>query len=409
MLFCFGILVPIGIFFARYYNHMPSWVEVHKLTMLLSATALLVASLTGIVENHGQHLKNPHSIIGILMTVLLATMVVSGYVSEGITFSSKLLRYYHKWMGITLFLLSYAQIFLGTQRLVLITPWLPSYAPFISLIVTPLTCILLALKYFSTKFDLLMNEVSMVLPMYTWEEFHKKISEGQQWIIVDEKIYDISSFKKRHPGGKNVLISSIGMDVSESFSRSAAGRGTVIAKHVHSRAAMNQLSKLVIGRTEKSTPALFTKMKSVTSLTNLEAPFAEVQQEKVQVSKRTSVHDPGWRISMVDAAALDIPAVSKVGRRSVTGEPANKPLAIMNEYASARRERRGSVDMQPSTAPRSFAVGKFYSCKLLECETVVTGSSTASFRSIMRLEIQLPQPAYYNGPGCHILVFCIYV
>ena len=41
--------------------------------------------------------------------------------------------------------------------------------------------------------------------------------DDAKWIVIDGKIYDVSSFMKRHPGGENIMSSYIGQDATVSF------------------------------------------------------------------------------------------------------------------------------------------------------------------------------------------------
>jgi len=53
----------------------------------------------------------------------------------------------------------------------------------------------------------------------TKEEFdkHSSINLGEQWIIIDGKVYDITKFKSIHPGGKKILADMTGKDASQMF------------------------------------------------------------------------------------------------------------------------------------------------------------------------------------------------
>lgn len=48
-------------------------------------------------------------------------------------------------------------------------------------------------------------------------EQHKPGDQGGVWLIVDNKVYDVTSFVDDHPGGKKVLLSAAGTDASEKF------------------------------------------------------------------------------------------------------------------------------------------------------------------------------------------------
>lgn len=54
---------------------------------------------------------------------------------------------------------------------------------------------------------------------YSIEEVNKHNKDGDTWIVVDGKVYDISSFMTAHPGGQAPLedVSVAGQDVSRQF------------------------------------------------------------------------------------------------------------------------------------------------------------------------------------------------
>ena len=50
--------------------------------------------------------------------------------------------------------------------------------------------------------------------VYTMDEVRKHTSEDDAWLVVDDVIYDISNFWKKHPGGQNVIMAFAGMDAT---------------------------------------------------------------------------------------------------------------------------------------------------------------------------------------------------
>ncbi len=49
---------------------------------------------------------------------------------------------------------------------------------------------------------------------YTWEEVQKHTKSGDQWIVVERKVYNVSQWVKRHPGGLRILGHYAGEDAS---------------------------------------------------------------------------------------------------------------------------------------------------------------------------------------------------
>ncbi|XP_030582297.1 cytochrome b5 type B [Archocentrus centrarchus] len=52
---------------------------------------------------------------------------------------------------------------------------------------------------------------------YTFEEIRVHNMSNDTWLIIHDKVYDISSFLEEHPGGEEVLLEQAGADATESF------------------------------------------------------------------------------------------------------------------------------------------------------------------------------------------------
>ncbi|XP_023266628.1 cytochrome b5-like [Seriola lalandi dorsalis] len=52
---------------------------------------------------------------------------------------------------------------------------------------------------------------------YTLEEIRLHNMSNDTWLIVHDKVYDITSFLEEHPGGEEVLLEQAGADATESF------------------------------------------------------------------------------------------------------------------------------------------------------------------------------------------------
>ncbi|KAL1954133.1 hypothetical protein VTO42DRAFT_1713 [Malbranchea cinnamomea] len=49
------------------------------------------------------------------------------------------------------------------------------------------------------------------------EEVAAHNKDGDLWIIVDDKVYDLSKFQDEHPGGKKILLGVAGKDASKKY------------------------------------------------------------------------------------------------------------------------------------------------------------------------------------------------
>ena len=91
------------------------------------------------------------------------------------------------------------------------------------------------------KFD------NFLAPMasYSLDEVRKHNTKENLWVIHNQKVYDLTDFCKRHPGGARVLLTYGGQDVTSDMNTTVSP--DTESKHVHSKFAYNILNKYYIG------------------------------------------------------------------------------------------------------------------------------------------------------------------
>ncbi|XP_058011550.1 uncharacterized protein LOC131184371 isoform X2 [Ahaetulla prasina] len=54
-------------------------------------------------------------------------------------------------------------------------------------------------------------------PFFTLAEVAKRSSDREAWLVIHDRVYDVTRFLDEHPGGDKVLLEQAGRDATESF------------------------------------------------------------------------------------------------------------------------------------------------------------------------------------------------
>ena len=82
--------------------------------------------------------------------------------------------------------------------------------------------------------------------IYTLEEVSKHSTKEDCWTVIEGRVYDITSYIPRHPGGGNIL-SACGTDGTAFFNGQQAGQNGGRNNHSGDSRAESELAKLQIG------------------------------------------------------------------------------------------------------------------------------------------------------------------
>lgn len=81
----------------------------------------------------------------------------------------------------------------------------------------------------------------------TAEEVQKHSTKSDCWTIINGKVYDVTGYVNRHPGGNEILL-ACGKDGTSLFvERKTSSGNTVGSGTPHDTNAANELAKLMIG------------------------------------------------------------------------------------------------------------------------------------------------------------------
>ncbi|XP_067902277.1 acyl-CoA 6-desaturase isoform X3 [Heterodontus francisci] len=56
-----------------------------------------------------------------------------------------------------------------------------------------------------------------ILAHYTWEEIQKHNSKTDKWLVIDRKVYNVTNWALKHPGGIRVISHYAGEDATDAF------------------------------------------------------------------------------------------------------------------------------------------------------------------------------------------------
>nr|ATI22173.1 delta-5 desaturase 4 [Brachionus koreanus]QBO56253.1 fatty acid desaturase 5/6-2 [Brachionus koreanus] len=60
--------------------------------------------------------------------------------------------------------------------------------------------------------DVEEKSVSGETKIFKWSEIRQN-----KWIVIDNNVYDVTNFSKKHPGGKVILLNNVGQDATDAF------------------------------------------------------------------------------------------------------------------------------------------------------------------------------------------------
>ncbi|KAJ4710725.1 cytochrome b5 [Melia azedarach] len=81
--------------------------------------------------------------------------------------------------------------------------------------------------------------------LYTMQEASQHNSKDDCWIVIDNKVYDVSSYLDEHPGGDDVVLAATGKDATDEFEDAG-----------HSNDARELLKSFCIGELDTSSPTI---------------------------------------------------------------------------------------------------------------------------------------------------------
>ncbi|NXS06469.1 FADS2 desaturase, partial [Neodrepanis coruscans] len=89
------------------------------------------------------------------------------------------------------------------------------------------------------------GEPAAPIRFYTWEEIQKHNRRTDSWLVIERKVYNVTKWLKRHPGGQRVIAHSAGEDATDAFQ----------AFHINPTLVQKFLKPLLIGELAPGEPS----------------------------------------------------------------------------------------------------------------------------------------------------------
>lgn len=87
--------------------------------------------------------------------------------------------------------------------------------------------------------------VNVCSQQYSWAEVQRRSGPEERWLVINRKIYNISSFYRRHPGGARVISHYSGQDATDAFT----------AFHIDKALVSKYMSSLQVGELAPDQPS----------------------------------------------------------------------------------------------------------------------------------------------------------
>lgn len=93
------------------------------------------------------------------------------------------------------------------------------------------------------------------LPSYTWEEIQKHTSDTDCWVVLYDKVLDVTDWLNQHPGGLDPIKDMGGMDITSSFESIGHTSTAVVRTKQMIIGKVDEKSKKITGASKVKTAA----------------------------------------------------------------------------------------------------------------------------------------------------------
>ncbi|KAI8585801.1 heme peroxidase [Geranomyces variabilis] len=269
---------PFGLVWGRYLRFVTGWIVVHAVAQSVGSIAVIcfVALPLSDPQNMGLSRNSPHSFIGLALAGLVVVQVALGLLNRqrlrAQPSKRRNVRKAHTIIGVTMLLGGFANVGLGLKRLypvgvTLSVPWvayfaviafwgllcvaMESYRNFMNRMFNTSTIPAQVINVSNDKQKVKMTSgITPVMPalerrptgpenvetpptMYTWDGLTNAVLNGEHLVVGNgQYVYDIKPWLAHHPGGKIILETVNGTDITLDFFNESDYDGALVSDAV---------------------------------------------------------------------------------------------------------------------------------------------------------------------------------
>ena len=191
----------------------------HRISGFLIFVAVFTLAMLTFKDNKWSLNEGLHPALGLTVVCIMSALTIGGITTrlllERTRWNTALalrIKTGHKFFGYLTLLISQINIYFGGQAY--------STNKAESLVLAELIVFFVLIALFETFFQLYRRKEQPFRPItdtISRTEFDARVNGGEQLLLLDDMVLDVSKFKSEHPGGQFLIDFHIGRDVSKFF------------------------------------------------------------------------------------------------------------------------------------------------------------------------------------------------
>ncbi|CDW90265.1 cytochrome b5-like heme steroid binding domain containing protein [Stylonychia lemnae] len=245
--------------YMKYFNHNNYMIHVFTGTLMGGFTFFYTFFASQKLK-FNMNYQDRHHLIGAVVPLLLIAVGLTGKLARDRMFAMQRnhreiipMRQRHATLGWTIIVISQGAILTGVYKYYSGIEQLRIYQGYFLLVVVEVL-ILYGFEFYIQKINSSKPTSDHIKKKISQEQFSKGILSGQQYVLLDDLVLDVSNYKLDHPGGLFLLHHNIGQDISKFFYGGYTYENYIPDKsgHIHSNAALSfAINKLAVAKLDK--------------------------------------------------------------------------------------------------------------------------------------------------------------